>query len=128
MRHQVAGDEALLRAYYEAHKGEYEQVRASHILIRMHGSPLSLAPGQKDLTEEEALAKAREIREKIVAGAEFADMARVESDDRATASKGGDMDFVRRGQTIAVVRGRAVRAQARRTQPAGEDLVRLPPD
>jgi len=37
IRQKVHGDEALLRAFYEVHKGEYEQVQASHILIRMHG-------------------------------------------------------------------------------------------
>jgi peptidyl-prolyl cis-trans isomerase C len=100
IRHQVQGDEALLRAYYEAHKGEYEQFKASHILIRMQGSSISLAPGQKDLTEEEALAKAQEIRQKIVAGAEFADLARVDSDDMGTSAKGGDLGFLRRGQTV----------------------------
>ena len=36
----------LVKAYYEAHKSEYEQVRAHHILIRAQGSPLALTAGQ----------------------------------------------------------------------------------
>jgi len=100
IRQKVRGDEALLRAYYEAHKGEYEQVQASHILIRMQGSGISVAPGEKDLTAEEALAKAQEIRKKIVDGASFADIARVDSNDMGTSAKGGDLGFLRHGQTV----------------------------
>jgi peptidyl-prolyl cis-trans isomerase C len=98
VRRKVSGDEALLRAFYEAHQSEYEQIHARHILIRMQGSPISLAPGQKDLTAAEALAKALEIRQKIVHGADFAELARVESDDMGTSSKGGDLGLVKRGQ------------------------------
>src|SRR5580658_11238298 len=42
-------DEAALRAYYEAHKSEMEQVHARHILIRFQGSAVPLRLGQKDL-------------------------------------------------------------------------------
>ncbi|MEO8372577.1 MAG: peptidylprolyl isomerase [Candidatus Solibacter sp.] len=100
IRLKVHGDEALLRAYYEVHKAEYEQVQASHILIRMQGSGISVAPGQKDLTEEEALAKAQEVRKKIIEGADFAALARVDSDDMGSSAKGGDLGFLRHGQTV----------------------------
>jgi len=93
-------DETILKAYYEAHKSEYEQVRARHILIRTQGSPIALAPGQKELTDAEALAKAREIRQKIVQGADFADLARAESNDTASGAKGGDLGFFRHGMTM----------------------------
>ena len=97
---KAQGDEALLKAYYEAHKGEYEQVRARHILIRMQGSPLAVTAGQKDLTEAEALAKAQEIRQKIVDGADFAALARAESNDTGSNVKGGDLGFLKRGQIV----------------------------
>jgi peptidyl-prolyl cis-trans isomerase C len=97
---KARGDEALLKAYYEAHKSEYEQIHARHILIRMTGSPVALPPGQKDLTEAEALAKATEIRQKIVQGADFADLARTESNDVGSSSKGGDLGFLKHGQTV----------------------------
>ena len=90
----------MLKAYYEAHKGEYEQVRARHILIRMQGSPVALPAGQKDLTEDEALAKALEIRQKIVDGADFADLARAESNDSGSSSNGGDLGFFKPGQML----------------------------
>jgi peptidyl-prolyl cis-trans isomerase C len=100
IKRATRGDEALLKAYYEAHKAEYEQIHARHILIRMQGSPLPLPAGQKDLTDAEALAKALEIREKIVQGADFADLARAESNDAGTNFKGGDLGILKPGQTL----------------------------
>ena len=100
VRRQARGDEAALKAYYEAHKSEWEEVHARHILIRTHGSAVSPAPGQKDISDEEGLAKALEIRQKILQGANFAELARTESADTASNSKGGDLGFLKRGQTV----------------------------
>jgi len=100
IKRKISGDEALLKAYYEAHKSEYEQIHARHILIRMQGSLVNLAPGQKELTDAEALARALEIRQKILQGADFADLARTDSDDMGSSSKGGDLGFLKRGQTV----------------------------
>ena len=100
IKRQVSEDEALLKSYYEVHKSEYVQVHARHILIRMQGSPVTLAPGQKDLTEAEALAKAQEIRQKLVQGGDFAELARAESSDLGSSSKGGDLGFLKHGQTV----------------------------
>jgi hypothetical protein len=100
IKRSTRGDEALLKAYYEAHKSDYEQIRARHILIRMQGSPITLPAGQKDFTEAEALAKALEIRQKIVEGTDFADLARAESNDSGSSSKGGELGFLKPGQTV----------------------------
>jgi peptidyl-prolyl cis-trans isomerase C len=100
IKRAARGDEALLKAYYEAHKSEYEQIHARHILIRMQGSPLPLPAGQKELSEAEALAKALEIRGKIVQGEDFADLARAESNDAGTNFKGGDLGILKPGQTL----------------------------
>jgi len=93
-------DEADVRKYYEAHKAEFEQVRARHILIRVQGSPAAVRPGQKDLTEAEALAKAQDLRKRIQAGEDFAQLASQESDDTGSAAKGGDLGFFRHGQMV----------------------------
>jgi peptidyl-prolyl cis-trans isomerase C len=87
----AAPDEAALRAYYAAHKGEWEEVKARHILLRFKGSPVPVREGQKDLTEDEAKAKAVELRAKIVGGADFAAVAKAESDDTGSGSNGGDL-------------------------------------
>lgn len=93
-------DEADVRKYYEAHKAEFEQVHARHILIRVQGSPTPVRPGQKDLTEPEALAKAQDLRKRIQAGEDFAQLASQESDDTGSAAKGGDLGFFRHGQMV----------------------------
>src|SRR5271166_6967592 len=74
-------DEAALHAYYDAHKAEWETIKAKHILIRFKGSAVPLKTGQKDLSEEEALAKANDLRAKILAGGDFSKLAETESDD-----------------------------------------------
>ena len=93
-------DEADVRKYFEAHKSEFEQVRARHILIRMSGSPSPVRPGQKDLTEAEALAKAQDLRKRIQAGEDFAQLAQKESDDTGSGANGGDLGFFHRGQMV----------------------------
>jgi parvulin-like peptidyl-prolyl isomerase len=93
-------DEAQLKAYYDQHKGQYEQVKAEHILIRYKGSQVPLRTGQKDLTEEEALAKAKEVRQKIADGGDFAALAKSESDDTGTAATGGALPPFAKGQMV----------------------------
>jgi hypothetical protein len=92
--------DADLQKYYADHKGEYEQVRARHILIRFAGSPLPLKPGQKDLTEAEALAKAQDLVKRLKAGEDFSALATKESDDTGSAANGGDLNFFHRGQMV----------------------------
>ena len=93
-------DAATLKAYYEAHKGEWDETSAKHILIRFQGSRVPVRTGQKDLTDEEALAKTKELRAKIVAGVKFEDVAKAESDDTGSGEQGGDLGAVARGQTV----------------------------
>jgi len=100
LRRSIKLEDAELRKYYEAHKSDYERVRVRHILIRMQGSPLPLTPGQKDLTEAEALAKAQDIRKKLLAGEDFAALVSTESNDTETIVTGGDIGFFHRGQRV----------------------------
>jgi parvulin-like peptidyl-prolyl isomerase len=97
---EVKVNDADLHQYYDQHKSEYEQVRGAHILIRFHGSQVPVRPGEKDLTEEEALAKAKDLRAKILAGADFAELAHAESDDIGSGNNGGDLGSFRRGQMV----------------------------
>ncbi|HWQ54614.1 MAG TPA: peptidylprolyl isomerase [Bryobacteraceae bacterium] len=93
-------DEAAALAWYEKHKAESESVKASHILIRMKGSPLPVKPEQKDMSEEEARSKAEEIRKKLAAGADFAAIAKAESDDPVSGANGGDLGTFGHGQMV----------------------------
>ncbi len=84
-------DNDALHKYYDDHKTDFQQVQAHHILIRFKGSPVPLKDGQKDLTEEEALAKAQEVEKKLKAGGDFAALAKEESADAGSAAQGGDL-------------------------------------
>ncbi|HXK03668.1 MAG TPA: peptidylprolyl isomerase [Verrucomicrobiae bacterium] len=93
-------DDAALMKYYEDHKAEFQKVRARHILIRMTGSPVAVKPGQKDLSDAEALAKAQELRAKIQGGGDFAAIAKAESDDTGSGANGGELGFFGHGQMV----------------------------
>jgi peptidyl-prolyl cis-trans isomerase C len=93
-------DAAAVQAYYNAHKSEWETVKGRHILIRFKGSQVPLKLNQKDLTEEEALAKAKDLRAKIQGGAKFADVAMAESDDTGSGANGGDLGEFSKGQMV----------------------------
>jgi parvulin-like peptidyl-prolyl isomerase len=92
--------EADLRQYYEAHKNEFETVHARHVLIRFQGSQVAVRPGQKDLSDAEALAKAQEVRKKIQDGGDFAAIAKAESDDVGSGGNGGELPPFRHGQMV----------------------------
>lgn len=93
-------DDATLQAYYDEHKEEYEQATGSHILIRFEGSPVPIREGTEERTDIEALQMITEIREKLLAGADFGETAQAESDDRGSAENGGDLGVFRRGEMI----------------------------
>ena len=73
-----------MKAYFEENKSTFaakEQVKASHILVA---------------TEEEA----KEIKEKLSAGEEFAQLAKDYSIDTSNNEKGGDLGFFARGEMV----------------------------
>lgn len=93
-------DEASARKYFDDHKGEFETVNGRHILIRFKGSGVPLKPGQADRTDEEALAKANEIRKRIAGGEDFAEIAKKESDDTGSGAAGGSLGDFGRGMMV----------------------------
>jgi peptidyl-prolyl cis-trans isomerase SurA len=66
-----------------------QQTRVRHILVRPK-------EGTSDAEVRDRLAR---LRERIVAGTDFAELARTNSED-ATASKGGDLGWVAPGETV----------------------------
>lgn len=98
----VTVSDADVKTYYDANKKEYEQVHARHILIAPQGS--AAAPpakeGTKQLTDAEAKAKAEEIRTKLVAGGDFALLAKSESNDTGSGEQGGDLGSFGHGQMV----------------------------
>jgi len=92
--------DADMQAYYEKNKDQYQKVKARHILLRFKGSPVPVKEGQKDLTKEEALAKALELKKAIDGGADFAELAKKESDDAGSGANGGDLGAFGRGMMV----------------------------
>jgi peptidyl-prolyl cis-trans isomerase C len=93
-------DDAAVQQYYQSHTGEFESVKASHILIRVKGAPMPAPAGKTELTDEQALAKAQAIRKRIVGGEDFATVAKAESDDTGSAQNGGALPEFHRGQMV----------------------------
>jgi len=92
--------DADMRKYYDEHKAQFEQISARHILIRFQGSTVPVKPGQKDLTPEEALAKAQELEKRIQAGEDFAKLAAAESDEPGAPASGGSLGFFGHGRMV----------------------------
>jgi peptidyl-prolyl cis-trans isomerase C len=101
---------------YDANKKDYEQVHARHILIAFKGSPAAQG-GKKELTDAEAKAKAESIRKQLVAGADFAELAKKESDDTGSGGRGGDLGTFGHGQMVPEFEQAAFEAKAGEISP-----------
>ncbi|HEV2221050.1 MAG TPA: peptidylprolyl isomerase [Casimicrobiaceae bacterium] len=66
-----------------------EQTHARHILVKVNEST----------SEAEAKARIERLRERLIAGAKFEDIARANSED-ASAAKGGDLGWLSPGDTV----------------------------
>ena len=88
-----------LKKQYDAKKTDYEQVAARHILVAFKGSPAA-QEGKPELTEEQAKAKAEELRKQIVGGGNFEEIAKKESDDLGSGARGGELGEFGRGQMV----------------------------
>lgn len=81
---QVKVTREEVKAYYADNTANYttpEELRASHILVK---------------TQEEALA----LKKRLDQGEDFATLARKVSLDLSTRNKGGDLGFIKKGQTM----------------------------
>lgn len=95
----VTLNDADLQKIYDANKKDYEQVKARHILVAFKGSPAAQA-GKPELTEEQAKAKAEDIKKQLAAGAKFEDLAKKESDDTGSGANGGELGAFGHGQMV----------------------------
>ena len=85
-----------IEAYYNAHKSEYsvpEQAKSRHILLKVD-------PGADAKAVAGAQARANELLKQIQNGANFADLAKKNSDDPGSRDSGGELGFARRGQMV----------------------------
>jgi peptidyl-prolyl cis-trans isomerase D len=90
-RIEVTEQEA--KEYYDSHPGEFtipEKISARHILLKV---PKDADEASLEKTKQKMI----EIRERIVKGADFAEVAKEVSEDEATKEKGGSLGLFSRG-------------------------------
>lgn len=83
----IAVSDADIRARLAAQPGRYDEFRLSHIFVAVGGE----GNGEVTRTDDEAKRKASDLRRRIAAGEDFAQVAARESDDASTAGAGGEL-------------------------------------
>jgi peptidyl-prolyl cis-trans isomerase C len=93
---KILVSEAEVAAFYERNPRQFqtpEQVRASHILVRVPaGTPAE--------AKTAALQRATTLLKSAKSGSDFAALAREHSQDTGTAARGGDLGFFPQGQMV----------------------------
>ncbi len=87
--------DADLQRQYQDNIDSYrtpERVKVRHILIKTQGKPKTDVPKLR--------AKADDILNQIHHGADFADLAKKNSEDPGSAEKGGELGWIVKGQTV----------------------------
>jgi len=79
------------KQFYDAHQDDFDQVKLSGILIGFAPPGTSASNANITRTEQEAREKADDLEKKIKAGGDLSALARVESDNKQSAAKGGDL-------------------------------------
>lgn len=100
LQKNVKVGDAEVQKYYDDHKNDFEILKAKHILIRVKGAPMQARAGKPELTDEEALAKAQDIRKRLLAGEDFATIAKAESDDAGSGAQGGELGEFKKGMMV----------------------------
>jgi peptidyl-prolyl cis-trans isomerase D len=94
VRGQVKVTDEDARQYYTQHLSDYrisDRVKVAHILFKTTGK----TPAEAAAIEK----KASDVLKQIKGGADFAELAKKNSED-TTASKGGELGWLVRGQTV----------------------------
>ncbi len=101
IRDKVQVTQQELQRYYNEHQDEYrvpEEVKVRHILVR---TPPPDDNGKVDeKAVEQARQKAQSVLDQLKKGADFAALAKKDSDDPGSAAQGGSLGWIQRGQTV----------------------------
>lgn len=89
-------DEAAVRNFYTANQAQYEsqRVHAAHILFRV-------AESMSEPERQEKLSRAHEAYSRLQKGEDFAEVAKIYSEDAVSAEKGGDLGWLQDGAVDA---------------------------
>jgi len=85
-----------IKKFYDEHKKEFvkpESAHVRHILIKVDENA-------DDKAKKAAEAKAKDIKKKLDAGKDFAELAKEFSDDPGSKQKGGDLGFFPKGRMV----------------------------
>ncbi|MFO8240372.1 MAG: peptidylprolyl isomerase [Dissulfuribacterales bacterium] len=85
-----------IETYYKDHKDEFidpESVKARHILLKV-------PEGADKKAWEEAESRAKDIKERLKKGEDFAELAKKHSDDPGSKNSGGDLGFFTKGRMV----------------------------
>ena len=94
---KITVDPTEVKKYYDTNQTQFdkgERVRASHILVKFDPHVAT------DKERADAKAKIEAIQKKLKNGADFAELAKKESDDTGSAVRGGDLGFFQRGAMV----------------------------
>ena len=95
LRAHAAVSDDEIQTYYNDHIDRYkmqDRAHVAHILFK--------TVGKTDAEIEEIRKKADDVLKKAKGGADFAALAKQYSEDDASKDKGGDIDWIVRGQTV----------------------------
>ncbi len=95
LRARAAVSDDEIHTYYNDHIDRYkmeDRAHVAHILFK--------TVGKTDAEIEEIRKKADDVLKKAKGGADFAALAKQYSEDDASKDKGGDLDWIVRGQTV----------------------------
>lgn len=87
--------EAEIRRYYEEHRDQFK--RSEGARLRVAYIPLTITEADRQATVQQA----RELKQELAQGADFAELARAHSRDPGSAEQGGDLGTFGRGQMVA---------------------------
>jgi peptidyl-prolyl cis-trans isomerase D len=96
IKSQIKPSDAELKQRYDSTKEDYKHPSQAHILHILIKVDTTATPE----VDAAAKAKAEGLVKQLRAGADFATLARANSQDPSSAGNGGDMGFVDQGQTV----------------------------
>jgi len=96
IRSEIRPTEPELRKLYEASKDSYKRPASSHVLHILVKSE----PGATPQADAAARTKAEGLVQQLRGGADFATLARANSEDPSSSGNGGDMGWVDMGRTV----------------------------
>jgi len=96
LRRMLEVTDEEIDAYYAEHSDDFkqgEQMRASHILFKVD-------PGMDPAAEQEIKLKAQQVLKLAETGADFAELAKIHSEDPGSKEKGGDVGWFGHGRMV----------------------------